>query len=198
MKINKWKCIKWFSVLFVSALAFTSCESYLDIDKYVYDKMTIDSIFTKRTRILQYINGTAAYLPDESQLIGDWYYKSKSPSGLSTDEAIVPWADDSHAGAQLYVDAITPQSVANVNPWADYYKGIRKSNIILARIGGNSDLTEGDRQDYTGQAYFLRAYFYYSLVRLYGPVPLLPETAFETDATVDEVSFARNSYDECV
>ena len=198
MKIKKWICIKWFSVLFVCALACTSCENYLDIDKYVYDKMTIDSIFVNRTRILQYVNGTAAYLPDESQLIGDWFYKSKSPSGLSTDEAIVPWADDSHAGSQLYVDGITPQSVANVNPWSDYYKGIRKSNIILARIGTNSDLTESDRQDYTGRAYFLRAYFYYSLVRLYGPVPILPETAFDTDATVDEVSFERNSWDECV
>ncbi|MBV5283649.1 MAG: RagB/SusD family nutrient uptake outer membrane protein [Paludibacter sp.] len=198
MKINKWICIKWFSVLFVSALAFTSCESYLDIDKYVYDKMTIDSIFTNRTRILEYINGTAAYLPNESQLIGDWDYNPQSPSGLSTDEAIVPWADGNHPGAQLYVDAVTPQNTAGINPYANYYKGIRKANIILSRIGGNSDLTESDRQDYTGQAYFLRAYFYYSLVRLYGPVPLLPETAFETDATVDEVSYERNSWDECV
>jgi hypothetical protein len=157
MKIKKWICIKWFSALFVCALACTSCQNYLDIDKYVYDKMTIDSVFVTRTRILQYIQGTAAYLPDESQLIGDWYYQSKSPSGLSTDEAIVPWADDNHAGSQLYVDAITPQYVAKVNPWADYYRGIRKSNIILARIGTNSDLTESDRQDYTGQDSFLRA-----------------------------------------
>lgn len=198
MKINKWICIKWFSVLFVSALAFTSCESYLDIDKYVYDKMTIDSIFTNRTRILEYINGTAAYLPDESQLIGDYDYNPQSPSGLSTDEAIVPWADSNHPGAQFYVDAVTPQNTAGINPYSNYYKGVRKANIILSRIGGNSDLTESDRQDYTGQAYFLRAYFYYSLVKLYGPVPLLPETAFETDATVDEVSFERNSWDECV
>lgn len=202
MKINKFRCIKWSSVLFVCtlvcALACTSCESYLDIDKYVYDKMTIDSIFTNRTRILQYIQGTSALLPDESQLIGDWNYRSKSPSGLSTDEAILPWADNFHGGTQLYVDGITPKYTADINPWPGYYKGIRKANIILAKIGGNSDLTESDRQDYTGQAYFLRAYFYYSLVRVYGPVPILPETAFDTDATVDAVSFPRNSWDECV
>lgn len=198
MKINKWICIKWFSVLFVSALAFTSCESYLDIDKYVYDKMTIDSVFTKRTRILQYIYGTAAYLPDESQLIGDYNYKPGSPSGLASDDAILPWADPNHPGGMLLVDAITPQNTGGMNPWPNLYKGIRKSNIILARINGESDLTEADRQDYTGQAYFLRAYFYYSLLKVYGPVPILPDNAFDTDAPVADVSFERNSYDECV
>ena len=200
MKINKWKCTKWFSVLFVGASAFTSCESYLDIDSYVYDKMTIDSVFTKRTRILQYINGTATYLPDESKFISDWYSDAytKSPSGLGSDEAIIPWADDNHAGAKMIVDAITPSDDAHINPWPDYYKGIRKANIILARIGGNSDLTESDRQDYTGMAYFLRGYFYYSLVRLYGPVPILPDNSFDTDASVVDVSFERASYDDCV
>ena len=200
MKIKKRICIKWFSVLFVCALACTSCESYLDIDKYVYDKMTIDSIFANRTRIIQYVNGTASYLPDESKFISDWYADAytKSPSGLGSDEAIIPWADDNHAGAKMIVDAITPRGTAHINPWPDYYKGIRKANIILARIGGNKDMTDMDRQDYTGQAYFLRGYFYFSLVKLYGPVPILPNTAFDSDEEVTNASFERSSYDDCV
>jgi len=200
MKIKKWICIKWFSVLFVSVLAFTSCESYLDIDKYVYDKMTIDSVFLNRTRILQYINGTSSYLKDESKFLSDWYAGAYtfSPSGGGSDEGILPWADDNHAGSKFIVDAITPMNTAHVNPWPDYYKGIRKANIILERIGGKNDLTESERQDYTGMAYFLRGYFYYSLVRLYGPVPILPENSFASDEEVANVSFERSSYDDCV
>lgn len=198
--IKKWIDFKWFSVLFVCAIACTSCEKYLDIDKYVYDKMTIDSIFANRTRVLQYVNGTAAYLPNESKFLSDWYADAytKSPSGLGSDEAILPWADDNHAGAKFIVDAINPRSTAHINPWPDYYKGIRKANIILAKIGSNKDMTDMDRQDYTGMAYFLRAYFYYSLVRLYGPVPILPDNAFDSDEEVVNVSFERNTYDECV
>ncbi len=200
MKIKKMICIKWLSILFLCALACTSCESFLDIDKYVYDKMTIDSIFADRTRILQYINGTATYLPDESKFISDYYSEAytKSPSGLGADEAVIPWADDNHAGAKFIVDDVTPRATAHVNPWPDYYKGIRKANIILARIGENKDLTDMDRQDYTGRAYFLRGYFYFSLLKLYGPVPILPNTAFDTDATVASISFERSSYDDCV
>jgi hypothetical protein len=200
MKIKKWICLKWFSVLFVCAIACTSCESYLDIDKYVYDKMTIDSIFTSRTRVLQYVNGTAAYLTDESKYISDWYPDAyaTSPSGLAADEAILPWADDNHVGAKMIVDAITPRGTAHVNPWPNYYKGIRKANIILAKIGENKDMTDMDRQDYTGMAHFLRGYFYYSLVRLYGPVPILPDNAFDSDEEVANVSFERATYDQCV
>jgi hypothetical protein len=200
MKIKKWICVKWFSILSVCVLAFTSCESYLDIDKFVYDKMTIDSIFMTRGRILQYITGTAGYLKDESKYISDWYPEAYtfSPSGLGSDEAILPWADDNHAGAKMVVDAITPRGTAHINPWPDYYRGIRKANIILDRIGGNKDMTDMDRQDYTGMAYFLRGYFYFSLLKLYGPVPILPEKPFASDDAVENVSFERSSYDDCV
>ena len=193
-------CIKWFSVLSVCVLAFTSCQKYLDINKYVYDKMTIDSVFATRTRIFQYVVGTAAYLPDESKYLSDWYASAytSSPSGGASDDGILPWADDNHAGSKMIVDAITPMGTAHINPWPDYYKGIRKANIILARIGGNKDLTDADRQDYTGMAYFLRGYFYFSLLKLYGPVPILPDQAFPSDEQVANVSFERSSYDDCV
>jgi starch-binding outer membrane protein, SusD/RagB family len=200
MKIINWTYGQGFLVLFLCAIAFTSCEKYIDIDEYVYDKMTIDSIFISKTRTFEYINGTAEYLKNESKYIGDWYddAKTASPSGLGADEAIQPWADDNHPGTKLVIDQITPRNTANVNPWSDYYKGIRKANIILTRIGENNELTDSEIRDYKGLTYFLRAYFYYSLVRLYGPVPILPDTPFDTDESVENTSFERSSFDDCV
>lgn len=200
MKIINWTYSRGFFALMLIALAFASCEKYIDIDKYVYDKMTIDSIFVSRTRTLQYINGTTGYLKDESKFIGDWYAEAKttSPSGMGSDEAIQPWPDDNHPGSKFVIDAITPRNTAGVNPWPDFYKGIRKANIILERISKNPELTDNEMRDYTGLAYFLRGYFYYSLVRLYGPVPILPDKAFDTDASVESVSFERSSYDDCI
>ena len=96
------------------------------------------------------------------------------------------------------VDQVTPRDTKNVNPWPDYYKGIRKANIILARIDGNPELTDAELRDYKGLAHFLRAYFYYSLVRLYGPVPILPDEPFDTDTPAEDASYERSSFDECV
>ncbi len=39
---------------------------------------------------------------------------------------------------------------------------------------------------------------YFYLVRLYGPVVVLPDRPFDTDEDVASVSFERSTYDECV
>ena len=197
MKIKKWTFIIVILML-LSAITFNSCEDYIDIDEYVYDKATIDTIFMSKTRTLEYIIGTSALLKNESNFVGDWDYRADFPSGMGSDEAIQPWVNWDHAGSCLVVDQVTPRNTQNVNPWPDYYKGIRKANIILARVDGNPELSDAELRDYKGLAHFLRAYFYYSLVRLYGPVPILPDEPFDTDATVESTSYERSSYDDCV
>lgn len=198
MKIINWTFSRGLFALVFSVIVFTSCEKYIDIDEYVYDKTTIDTIFVSKTKTLEYINGTAAYLKNESNFVGDWDARTPFPSGMGSDEAIQPWVNGDHAGSCLVVDQVTARDTRNANIWPDYYRGIRKANIILARIEGNPELTDAEMREYKGLAYFLRAYFYYSLVRMYGPVPILPDEPFETDAAVESVSFERSSYDDCV
>lgn len=182
-------------IALAGAVSFTSCESFLDIDKYVYDQVTIDSIFVSKERVLQYINGASGFLPEESRL---WSSGAYSPSGLAADEAFVPWVDWNHRGAYLLVDQVTPRNTQGFNPWDNYYKGIRKANLLIARIPECKELTDLERRDYMGRAYFLRAYFYYSLMRLYGPVPIIPDQAFDTDTPAKDASYERSSYDDCV
>lgn len=198
MKMKKWTYKGSLLLLLLGAIVFNSCENYIDIDEYVYDKTTIDTIFTSKTKTFEYIIGTAAILKNESNFVGDWDYRADFPSGMGSDEAIQPWVNWDHAGSCLVVDQVTARDTKNVNPWPDYYKGIRKANIILDRIDQNKELTDAEMRDYKGVAYFLRAYFYYSLVRLYGPVPVLPDKPFDTDAPVESTSYERSSYEDCV
>lgn len=55
-----------------------------------------------------------------------------------------------------------------------------------------------ERRDYTGRTYFLRGYFYFSLLRQYGPVPIVPDKPFDADTPSDEASIERSTYDECI
>lgn len=182
------------TVVFGSIFMLGSCEKYLDIEKYVYDQTTLDSIFLSRTRTEEYINGAAALIIDESKLTGSDWDRISTPFGLGTDEAIVPFV--LNANPILY-DEIK-ETDTKFNPWPQCYKGIRKANIILENISQNKELTEMEMRDFKGRAYFLRAYFYYYLVRLYGPVVILPDRPFETDENVASASFERSTYDECV
>ncbi|MDP4208813.1 MAG: RagB/SusD family nutrient uptake outer membrane protein [Bacteroidota bacterium] len=193
-KTKTWDRIYIFIAVMIGVLTFSSCEKYLDIDKYIYDKITLDSIFVSKQKTIQYINGTAALLLDESK---QYSIGSTFPFG-ATDEAIAAWVDWNHRFMYLLTDQVTPRDTKGFNMWGTYYKGIRKANIILARLGENKELSDIDRRDLTGRAYFLRAYFYYSLMRMYGPVVIVPNTAIDSDAEVSSASFERSSYDDCV
>ncbi len=72
--------------------------------------------------------------------------------------------------------------------WDRNYNGIHRANDILSRVPGIADGTFSAeaRERILGEAYFMRAYFYFNLVRLYGGVPLVtvPYTTFKTDFTI--------------
>ena len=62
----------------------------------------------------------------------------------------------------------------NLNNWTKYYTGIYRANIVLSKMDGvnwGSDTTLKTR--YLAEAHFLRAYYYFDLVRMFGNVPLV-------------------------
>ena len=77
--------------------------------------------------------------------------------------------------------------------WGPNYSRIRQTNIFLSHI----DSTTFDpawKQRMKGEAFFLRAYFYHNLMRMYGGVPLVTKVyGLNEDYTV-----ARNSFKETV
>ena len=181
------------------SLGLSSCESYLDVDSYFYDQTNIDSIFQSKVRVNEYINGIATKLPNESKL----FTESSFPFGMASDECFASWPEDygdsgnRHSAMALLLGNETPQS-AHYNNWVTFYQGIRKANIVLTRINECKELSDMERRDYTGRAYFLRGYFYFSLLRQYGPVPIVPDKPFDADTPSEEASVERNTYDECV
>lgn len=196
MKLNKRKHSKWEALLVTFIIGFgytfSSCEEFLDIDKYIYDRTTIDSVFASKLKFIEYMNGAVALLPDDGMLYRN---ESDSPGAGASDEFIFSWKNRT---MKFLLDDITSESDDFEGTWSKMYKGIRKANIILARINECKELTDFERRDYMGRAYFLRAYFYYALVRHYGPVPILPNIAFETDESASNITQERDTWDDCV
>ncbi len=57
--------------------------------------------------------------------------------------------------------------------WYKYYNGIYRCNILFDKIPGAVVTTAGAKERFIGEAKFLRAYYYFDLVRLFGNVPLI-------------------------
>lgn len=62
----------------------------------------------------------------------------------------------------------------NSNAWKKYYAGIYRANKFLQKVADvNFNGDEATKKRYIAEAHFLRAYFYFDLVRMFGHVPLL-------------------------
>lgn len=58
--------------------------------------------------------------------------------------------------------------------WVASYRGIGNANLAIAKIPGIA-MDEVAKKKSLGEARFLRAYYYYNLVRIFGKVPLITE-----------------------
>jgi len=77
--------------------------------------------------------------------------------------------------------------------WANNFSRIRQTNIFLSKIDGTS-FDAALKQRMKGEAYFLRAYFYHNLMRMYGGVPLITKVY----GLNDDFRVARHSFKETV
>jgi tetratricopeptide (TPR) repeat protein len=71
--------------------------------------------------------------------------------------------------------------------WADSYTGIYRANIAMDRLP-DIEMDNDHKQRLLGEAKFLRAYYYFWLVRLFGDVPLITEPQQLGDLKVSRTS----------
>lgn len=170
-----------------------SCADFLDVDDYFRNTTQLDSIFQRKELVDQYIRGAASYLPNE----GNLWTNAPNPFQGASDENFTSFNDGRHAAIKLLLDEITAFN-NEFNNYANYYTGIRKASIVLQRINEVQDISDLDRRDFMGRCYFLRGYYYYQLLLQYGPVPIMSDQAIAVDASVEEMSKERSTYDECI
>ncbi len=177
------KAMKKYLILIASAFLLAGC-SYLD--KMPDDMKTDEMVWTNRNEVLSYLTNIYAALPDKSYVTYDysglWY-------GLA-DEVDIPWDPFIRLNDGSW-DATTGAN----DIWATYYKAIRASFKFENNIGRCDELGSDLMTRYIGEAIFLRGYYYFLLVRQYGPVVLLKE---EMPSSTDFGNMPRNSFDECI
>jgi len=94
--------------------------------------------------------------------------------------------------SDLNSNELTTNSANIASYWDNMYAGIESANTIIANMPLYYGETNANYNTRLGEGYFMRGYFYLSLIVQYGGVPLKlePSTAVET-------YFTRNSEDEC-
>ena len=94
---------------------------------------------------------------------------------------------------QFVTGTINPVIITD-DAWSKCYENIRRANVFLASVD-KSPLSQSRKTTYKAEARFLRAWYYFILLRHYGGIPLIGDNIYGLD---DEIKTERNSFEECV
>ena len=174
------------SIIYFSLLAFiiSSCGDYLD--KMPDDMKTMDMVWAKKKETEKYLYNVYHNLPNEHSMWTD------SPWSGASDEADYVWPR--YVTASINLGNWNPTS-NHWNKWSDYYNAIRTSFVFENNVDRCPELKDAEKIQYKAEVKFLRGYYYWLLIKQYGPVVLIKE---ETKFDDDWNSYIRSPYDECV
>lgn len=192
------------SIWILSLVLFgSSCSDYLD--KLPEGDMTIEDAFSNHKYAKRFLANAYIHLPAEiNMMCGENDTWARNPFTAGCDEMEIAYGGA--ASHLLNSGSLNTSNVQNISPvWSECFMGIRKANIIIENVdkipllsAGSSSLTdvfnEEDRNELKGEAYFLRAFAYYQLIRTFGPVPLI-DRVLETSTTE---AFKRSTLNECI
>lgn len=76
------------------------------------------------------------------------------------------------------------------NAWTDYYVGIGRCNAVIENVPKMDIVTQEDKDRMLAEAYFIRGYFYFELVKTFGEVPLVDHVLVPSEYNQTKASFA--------
>lgn len=188
----KTKYILFSIALGVGAMTFTSCSDYLDVNRYFNDRMTEEKLFEDKKYAEEWLAGVYSHLIKWNE---DVCSKGHTPHNFSDD---MYWGDR----GTTFPYRTFKYGLYNENdkqePWQDNYAAIRDASTFIRNIHRNKDLSGREIEDQKGQARFLRAYYYWLLLRKYGPIPIIPHDGeMDYSDSYENLALPRSSYDEC-
>jgi hypothetical protein len=162
------KKIAILTTLFVVLITTQSCEDFLD--KKSQDTIGSDTELNE-TDAVALINSayqplqwaklynmriwTTDIIANESEVGGDL---SSATDGIETKDLASFIATSTNAGS--------------LDLWRGPNPGILRCNVVLERVGGMENIDPDLKNRILGEAYFLRAHYYFIMVRIFGDVPV--------------------------
>src|SRR5665647_1841393 len=148
-----------------------SCRKFLDV--VPNDTPTLDNAFSNRSVMEKFMRTCYSHLPDPTDPFDYPAYFT------SMDE--FNWRD--YRAGNSAAGMISKGLQNSNSPYQDYWSGrqggepmytaIRDCNIFLENAHIPRDISETERSRWIGEVKFLKAYYHFFLMQLYGPLSLI-------------------------
>lgn len=171
------------ALLLAVTLLFPSCKKFVDIGP-PKNQLTADRVFTDSA------DATAAITGIYNQMTGGFGLQFGSggisvTTGLSADELYTTGTD---ASSEFFANRITPRNGTNGDLWRTAYQQLYTVNACVEGIAASAGLTNTQKARLTAEAKCVRAFIFFNLVNLYGPVPLVTMTDYRQSRALDRAT----------
>lgn len=160
-----------------------SCSDYLDREPK--DLVTEDEVWSDPDAIEAYM----VKLYDDMEL-EDFDYQTPSEAGF------LPEVTDIAVRSFEWGDENNPTVPTGANGWWGYDE-VRKVNVFLDKMEKEAEIEDEDlRKQYMAEGHFIRAYYYFSMVKRYGGVPIIEDVQEYKEDSIADLQVPRNTEQE--
>lgn len=189
MKKNIYKILSTSFFLVLIGMMLSGCEKLIEVDVPV-NQLTSDAIYADSVTAQATVNGMYSVMYNTTgggtitaSTFGTFVINSPA---RSADESYWPNSPND----DLVNNSLIPSSANITTLWNNPYQTIYQANKIIESMEA-SGLSTTLKKQLTGEAKFIRAYCYYTLVNFFGDVPLVISTDVQSN-----LSLARSPVNE--
>lgn len=176
------KILPYILILFI----FFSCKKDRYFDQVPPDVLSYDKIFESKSGVEKMLATVYSYVPDDyTQRYANYVYDGFMWKTNTTG----PWVAGSSEAKQVWGFSYSNKMVTNTmapsdylveTMWAHFYEGINFANIFMSKVKQAKGVEEPMTSRYYNEARALRAMYYFYLLRVFGPVPIIGDQPSET------------------
>lgn len=161
-----------------------SCDSFVEVD-LPKSQLTNEAVFDS------YATAEAA-LTDIYSKIRDQGLLTGTPSGLSnelanyTDE-LTCYGSPGDPALAFYFNALLPANTSIADYWNTSYNQIYAANAVIEGVEESSKLTADEKYQLKGEALFIRALIHFYLTNLYGDIPYITTTDYQSNNVAKKI-----------
>jgi len=182
-------------ILSVSGI-FTACQQ--DYEVLPVEQFTIDFVFSTTDSLgvqaQQYLNSIYSFLDNGNNRVGGDYLDA------ATDDAVSSALTETDVYKLSMGNYTAVSLISSDMRWGRYYQGIRMANTFIQNIDVVPLMEKFNDSipmnvAWKSEARYLRALYYFELVKRYGGVPLVGDVPLEIGG---DLEIPRNTFEECI
>lgn len=175
-------------ILLISAQFFilNSCKKLIEVD-YPTDQLNSDLVFLDSSTAISAVTGIYSEMLSGRNLFTN--SATTLYGGLSADELYYYSSGLNDEFAKNEITEANHYTIDNAF-WKPAYKNIYAANLAIEKLEGSQAISSTLKKQLIGEAKFIRAFCYFHLVNLFGDVPLIISSNYQSAAKTPRIPTA--------